>query len=157
MNKNCKRFNCKNWHYKVFLIFSISMLCHKAYSQEFKTFTDKSGEVFEIMEFKEKFTIDSCLIVEKQNIGWKVPDTAQFRNIHSQWFGKSNRHYFYPVGSSQAKVKQDIEGFSFLTSSKIDANFIKVEMRDQLYKLLAEEMNINSPAYYNLLLIRQKK
>lgn len=109
------------------------------------------------MEFKEKFSIDSCLKIEKQNFGWKIPDTAQFRNIHSQWFGKSNRHYFYAAGSSQAKVKQDIEGFSFLTSSKMDDNFIKVEMRDQLYKLLAEEMNINSPAYYNLLLIRQKK
>ena len=85
-----------------------------------------------IKEIPGQHTIDSCLIIAKQNPGWVIPDTAQFRSVAPK-----------------------LKGFAYLTSSMYEGNYIEVERRTPLRKLIAQSMNINSPAFYNLVLIQK--
>lgn len=123
------------------------------FSQSRKTFKDASGASFEIMEFPTMYTIDTCVLIANNTAGWQMPDTAQMRCISQQWFGRTHTHNVNSV-----TVKNDIDGFSFLTSSKVGENYIEVETRDPIRKLLASSgASGGGDAFYSLLLIRPVK
>jgi hypothetical protein len=140
------------------LIIIIALFFSNSVFAQNKTFTS-AGKTYEIMEFSKMYTIDSSLIIEKNNKGWSIPDTAQLRSIHSQWFGTNHVHPYYPYKSSpnHAEFKQDIEGLKFLSSTKYEGdNYIQVDMYNPIKMFLAPSENINSAAYYSLVLIKEK-
>jgi hypothetical protein len=140
---------------KLIIIISALLFSNSVFAQN-KTFTN-AGKTYEVMEFSKTYTIDSCLIIEKNNPGWNMPDTAQLRDIHSQWFGGTHKQAYRPTPNSYMRFKQDIEGLSFLSSTKYEGdNYLEVQMYDKIRIILAESMNINSAAYYSLLLVKEK-
>lgn len=77
------------------------------------------------------YTIDSCLIIAKANPGWQLPDTAQIRVLSPM-----------------------LNGFAYLTRTMYGGdNYVEVEMRNPLRKLIASPMNGNEPAYYSIVLV----
>lgn len=79
--------------------------------------------------------IDSCLIIAKGFPGWRIADTADIRALAPK-----------------------LKGFAYLTSTKYEGdNYIEVELRNPLRKLLATGWNINNVAFYNLVLVPDDK
>ena len=118
---------------KLIIIIAL-FFCNSTFAQN-KTFTN-SGKTYEIMEFGKTFTVDSCLNIEKSNPGWTIPDTSQLRSIHNQ------------VSTA---------GLKFLSSTKYEGdNYIQVDMYDPIKMFLAPSENINSAAYYSLILVKEK-
>lgn len=141
----------------IFLIF-ILIASLNCFGQ--KIFKDSNGKVFEIKELGKHLT-DSCLYIAKRNIGWSIPDTTQFREIYKQWFGDSHRKAYLPnsIGSSkqQPQYKYDIEGRSFLTSTKYtEDSYIEARMGDNFSTYLANGFtSFGTPIPFSLILIKQ--
>ena len=140
------------------IILFISLFLSISSFAQYKTFKNSTGTVFEIMEFEKMYPIDSCVNIAKLNSGWSLPDTSQLRSISEQWFGKEHTHLYYIKTSQEPRSTQDMSGFCFLSSNKYQGdNFIEVEMRNPIRKIVSSGWNINEPDYFNLLLIRPKK
>ncbi len=76
------------------------------------------------------YPYDSCQIIAGEYPGWKIADTADIR-LHAP----------------------QLKGFAYLTRTRYEGNFVEVELRNPLRKLIAAPNNINDPAYYSLLLV----
>ncbi|HXR84320.1 MAG TPA: hypothetical protein VN722_08430 [Hanamia sp.] len=120
---------------KTIILFSL-LFSNSLFAQT-KTF-NSLGKTYHVMEFNKTYTIDSCLTIEKNNTGWAIPDTAQLRSIHSQL--------------------PEINGLKFLSSTKYEGdNYIQVDMYNPIKKFIAPSDNMNQPAYYTLVLIKEKE
>lgn len=87
--------------------------------------------VAQVRDLPGTYTIDSCLIIAKANPGWQLPDTAQIRVLAPM-----------------------LNGFAYLTRTMYGGdNYVEVEMRNPLRKLIASPMNGNEPAYYSVVLV----
>jgi hypothetical protein len=84
----------------------------------------------QVRDLPGTYTIDSCIIITKANPGWQLPDTAQIRLMAPM-----------------------LKGFAYLTRTLYDGNYVEVEMRNPLRKLIASDMNGNEPAYYSVVLV----
>jgi hypothetical protein len=87
----------------------------------------------QIKDFPGTYTMDSIKIILKQNPAWVLPDTATLRAIAPR-----------------------LKGFAYLSATKYKGdNYIEMEMRKPIRKLVANEMNINDAAYFSLVVIPQ--